>query len=157
MIRKATSADLPALERLYAGAREYMKRSGNPNQWGDSNPPLEVLEGDIGAGQLYVIEENGIRGAFALIFGADPTYGYIEGEWLQTGPYATIHRLAGDGSGGIFALAVEYALSQTEFLRIDTHADNATMHHLLQKHGFSRCGVIYLRNGAPRVAYERGN
>lgn len=157
MIRNAEGRDLPALEELYAGARAFMKRTGNPNQWGDTNPTLEMLEGDIALGQLYVVEDGGrIRGAFALIFGADPTYGYIEGDWLQTGPYATIHRLAGDGSGGIFSAAVAYALERTEFLRIDTHRDNAPMHRLLAGHGFTRCGVIYLANGAPRIAYERG-
>ena len=157
MIRNAVLGDLPALEGLYAGARAFMKRTGNPNQWGNTNPPMEVLERDIALGQLYVVEEDlKIRGAFALIFGEDPTYGYIEGAWTQNGPYATIHRLAGDGSGGVFVAAMEFAMERTAFLRIDTHADNAPMHHLLQKHGFTRCGVIYLANGAPRIAYERG-
>lgn len=157
MIRNAVLGDLPGLEGLYAGARAFMKRTGNPNQWGNTNPPMEVLERDIALGQLYVVEEDlKIRGAFALIFGADPTYGYIEGAWTQNGPYATIHRLAGDGSGGVFVAAMEFAMERTAFLRIDTHADNALMHHLLQKHGFTRCGVIYLANGAPRIAYERG-
>ena len=155
MIRKAVRGDLPALKELYAYARAYMKASGNPNQWGDHNPPMETLERDIEIGQLYVIDHDGIRGAFALIFGEDPTYGYIEGEWTQNGPYATIHRIAGDGSGGVFTRAVAFAMERTQVLRMDTHADNATMHHLLKKHGFVPCGTIYLLNGSPRIAYEK--
>lgn len=155
MIRKAVLSDLPRLLEIYAQARAYMKASGNPNQWGDRNPPREVLERDIALEQLYVIQgEDGIHGAFALIHGADPTYAIIDGGWLDDGPYGTIHRLAGDGTGGVFAAAVGYAKTQSASLRIDTHADNATMHHLLQKHGFVRCGTIWLENGDPRVAYQ---
>lgn len=155
MIRNAILADLPRLSELYAVARAYMKASGNPNQWGDSNPPREVLEADIAKEQLYVVEEDKtIHGAFALIFGADPTYSHIEGAWLDDNPYAAIHRLAGDGTGGIFAAAISYARAQSPSLRIDTHADNATMHHVLEKYGFIRCGTIYLANGDPRVAYQ---
>ena len=29
------------------------------------------------------------------------------------------------------------------------------MQHLLEKHGFSYCGIIYLANGDPRLAYQR--
>ena len=32
-IRKAEMADLPRMMEIYAQAREYMRRSGNPNQW----------------------------------------------------------------------------------------------------------------------------
>ena len=38
-------------------------------------------------------------------------------------------------------------------IRIDTHADNVIMHHLLRKYGFAMCGVIRLADGAPRTAY----
>ena len=40
-------------------------------------------------------------------------------------------------------------------LRCDTHADNATMQHTLEKNGYIRCGTIYLADGAPRIGYER--
>jgi hypothetical protein len=41
-------------------------------------------------------------------------------------------------------------------LRIATHEGNVVMRRMLEKHGFELCGVIYLENGDPRVAYERG-
>lgn len=40
-------------------------------------------------------------------------------------------------------------------IRIDTHHDNRVMQHLLTKHGFTYCGLIYLKSGAERLAYQR--
>ena len=40
-------------------------------------------------------------------------------------------------------------------IRIDTHKDNKIMQGLLARHGFSYCGIIYLKNGSPRLAYQR--
>lgn len=155
MIRKADPKDFPRLMEIYAIARAYMKANGNPNQWGEDRPARSVLEGDIVRGQLFVVEDRaGIHGAFALISGADPTYAVIDGAWLDDAPYVTIHRLAGDGTGGIFAAAVDFAREKSDSVRIDTHADNAAMHHLLNKHGFVRCGTIWLENGDPRIAYQ---
>ena len=39
-------------------------------------------------------------------------------------------------------------------LKIDTHEDNAAMRHVLVSLGFSERGVILLKNGEPRIAYE---
>jgi len=157
MIRPAQKSDLPAIEKVYAAARAYMAASGNPHQWGDGHPARSILENDIEKGDLYVCEIGGeIRGSFALLFGADPTYSYIEdGAWPNDLPYATIHRIASDGKvKGIFTRCFEYALSKADEIRIDTHHDNKTMQHVVMKHGFRRCGIIYLANGDPRIAYQ---
>lgn len=50
MIIQATMRDLPALESLYAAARERMKAADNPDQWGDSYPPRALIEEDIARG-----------------------------------------------------------------------------------------------------------
>ena len=39
-------------------------------------------------------------------------------------------------------------------VRIDTHRDNIPMNASIKKHGFSYCGVIYLRSGAKLRAYD---
>lgn len=39
-------------------------------------------------------------------------------------------------------------------LRVDTHHGNYPMIRMLERAGFTRCGVVYLRNGEHRVAYE---
>jgi len=157
MIRPAQKSDLPAIEKVYTAARAYMRVSGNPHQWGDSHPAHTILESDIEKGDLYVCEIDGeIRGSFALLFGEDPTYSYIEdGAWPNEKPYATIHRIASDGKvKGIFTKCFEYALTRADEIRIDTHHDNKTMQHVVLKHGFRRCGIIYLANGDPRIAYQ---
>ena len=47
MIRLATLEDIPQLEEIYANARAYMKKTGNPTQWGDDKPKTEWLIEDI--------------------------------------------------------------------------------------------------------------
>lgn len=157
MIRTAERSDLEKMLEIYKTARAYMRGSGNPSQWGDSYPPRELLEEDLAQKQLFVCVENStIYGVFAFIIGEDSTYRLIEdGAWKNDKPYGTIHRLAGDvQKKGVFAECLEYCRDQIDNLRADTHADNLTMQHLLEKHGFERCGVIYLADGSPRIAYQ---
>lgn len=155
-IRKAASADLERILEIYAYARAFMARTGNPTQWAGGHPARPVLEADIKEGNLYVVtRENEIHGVFAFIPGEDPTYCYIEGQWHSEKNYAAIHRVAGDGSGGIFSAILGYCGTQCDYLRIDTHRDNKVMQHVLEKYGFTACGIIYLQNGDPRIAYDR--
>ncbi len=157
-IRKAKYSDLSLILKVYEKAREYMRNSGNPNQWGNNKPSVELLEEDIKKGELFVGENEGeINFVFAFILGEDPTYSYIEdGNWLSDAPYGTIHRIASDGTvKGVVKMAVDYCKNTISNLRIDTHEDNKTMQHVLSKLGFSRCGIIYLEDGNPRIAYQR--
>ncbi len=157
MIRKATMDDMPAIELVYAAARRFMAENGNPNQWGTTNPPLERIERLVSMGELYVEEtDDAVHAAFSLTFGDDPTYGVIEdGAWLSGEPYGAIHNVASDGTvAGFFTRCVAFCRERSDHLRIDTHEDNKVMQHLVTKHGFTRCGIIYLQNGSPRIAYE---
>ena len=102
-IRKATPEDLPALLEIYEKARAYMARTGNPRQWGSTNPPRKLLEDDIRLGFLYLHETDTGRpyGAFTLLPGADPTYGRIEGgAWRSDAPYCTIPAWRPTGADG---------------------------------------------------------
>ena len=156
-IRNAQKADLPRILEIYDRARRFMAETGNPNQWGKTNPPRETLEKDIEKQDLYVVcRENAICGVFFFSLEPDPTYQVIEeGSWLSDAPYGTIHRIASDGSGGIFGLCLSWCLAQCAHLRIDTHQDNHVMQHVVEKHSFSRRGIIYIADGSPRIAYER--
>lgn len=155
MIRKAQTEDFPRILEIYAYARQFMRDNGNPTQWGDGAPAESTLRADMAAGELYVLEENGLYGVFALIPGVDPTYTEIEGAWLSQSPYATLHRVAGDGTlHGILDSAVAFAKTQYPHLRIDTHRDNKIMQHVIAKNGFVYCGVINTEDGTPRLAYE---
>ena len=156
-MRKAGITDLPLILEIYASARAFMAQSGNPRQWGTTNPPEETLRNDIARGNLYVLTEgDGIHGVFAFLREEDPTYRVIYGgAWHSSRPYGVLHRVAGDGSGGILKAAVGYAEQFCDYLRIDTHAENLIMQRQIGRMGFSRCGIIHLLNGEPRIAYDR--
>ncbi len=154
----ATEADLPRILEIYDIAKAYMRTSGNPNQWNGTYPDPELLRADIAQQRLYVYKKDGkIHGVFMLLLGEEPTYAYIEdGSWREETPYGTIHRLAGDGEvKGLFAKCVAFCEKKVPYLRADTHFDNHTMQHLLEKNGFERRGIIYLKNGDPRIAYQK--
>ena len=88
--------------------------------------------------------------------GDDSTYQVIDnGHWLSDEPYGTIHRIAGDGTiHGVLEIAVNYCKKQISHLRIDTHHDNKIMQHVIEKNGFKKCGIIYVKDGSERIAYE---
>ena len=158
MIRLATLADLDAILGVYARARAFMAENGNPTQWGTTYPAEEVLREDIALGRLYVDEQDGaVCGVFMFVIWEDPTYGYIEdGTWLDPSPYGVIHRVASSGTvPGTLRRCLEFCQEKITHLRIDTHADNHPMQHLLDKMGFTRCGIVYMEDGSPRIAYER--
>lgn len=157
MIRTAVLQDLPRLLEIYAAARSFMRAHGNLNQWNGPYPDKETLLDDIARQQLYVVESDGyIRGCFALIGGAEPTYHTIEnGHWHADSPYGTIHRIASDGSEkGIFHQCAQFASQHYDHLRVDTHADNYPMQGAVAKFGFLYCGIIHLADGSARMAYE---
>ena len=75
MFRGARRADLDAILKIYARARQAMADSGNPTQWGDNYPTPELLEEDIDTNRLFVYMVNGqMQAVFAFILGEDPTY-----------------------------------------------------------------------------------
>lgn len=156
-IREATNQDMENLMHIYEIARETMRQSGNPNQWGTNFPPEKLIEEDIEKHRcMAVCEGDTIHGVFALCRGEDPTYGHVEGgEWLNDAPYITMHRVASDAKvHGLFAVMADYCKSISDNVRIDTHADNRIMQKVITRNGFVKCGTIYLLNGEPRVAYH---
>ena len=176
MIRKATYEDLPELMEIFSAARGIMRASGNMNQWNDSYPSEDIISKDIAQGVCYVLCEHPaplpchpersegsfhtsgtILATMAFIPGPDPTYARIyDGHWLDGSPYHVIHRIAVREPGHhAAARLLEWAFTQTSCIRIDTHKDNVIMHHILSKHGFTRCGVIHLLNGDPREAFQK--
>ena len=156
-IRKAGPGDMPRALEIYAYARRFMAEHGDPHQWRDTHPKEEQLWEDIGRGDLYVIEDGGcVHGVFAFLLREDPTYARIyEGSWHDDRPYGTIHRIAGDGSGGILHACVGHCERVIGYLRIDTHHDNIVMQNAVRKEGFRECGIIYIADGTPRIAYDR--
>lgn len=156
MIRHAQEAELSVILEIYARARKFMAEHGNAVQWKNNRPTKEQLEKDIEESNLYVYENEGaIQGVFAFIPGNDPTYHQIDGAWMEDTPYAAIHRVASAGKEkGVFTKIADYCKSQISHLRIDTHELNLPMQGAIEKNGFQKCGIIYLADGSPRIAYE---
>ena len=156
MIRLADKKDIIEILAIYDRARSYMRESGNPNQWRSTYPGNDVVSNDINSGNLYVIEEKDrLDGVFMLAKGPDPTYLIIDGKWNNDDDYYVIHRVASAGNRkGILFECVNFALERSNNIRIDTHEDNKTMQHQLEKAGFVRCGIIKLANGDSRIAYH---
>lgn len=151
----AKTEDLGGILEIYADARKFMAENGNPTQWNNGYPKKELLELDIRLNRLFVMRRNDeICGAFVFFIGDDPTYRYIEGSWMDDTAYGVIHRIAGNG-GGIFATALDFCRAQISHIRIDTHHNNIPMQRAVEKAGFSRCGIIYVEDGTPRIAYEK--
>ena len=183
VIRPATPADIPALRPIFEAAKGVMRANGNHDQWSAPGfPDDSLLLRDIAREGGFVIESferwpvaaghdegntvmPGLTGHlaaphivayFALLPSPEPTYDYIDGAWLTDAPYGVIHRMASYPEvHGIFSTIIDYAASRFAHLRIDTHRDNRIMQHLIEKHGFTYCGIIWLEDGTERLAYER--
>lgn len=157
MIRNALPRDYEEIQEIYAIARGFMKTAGNPTQWGDTFPPVDMVETDIREGLNYVVELDGrIQAVFAMIPGEDPTYVHIEGAWLNDAPYAAVHRVASRGEvKGLTGMILDWAMERYDNIRIDTHDDNKPMQRALEKAGFTPCGRIWIEDGTPRIAYHK--
>lgn len=156
-VRKADLGHIDSIMKIYEVARQYMINTGNDKQWGMNYPSRQLIEEDIMSKHCYICigDDEEIHCVFMLIEGKDPTYANIDGKWLNEDPYSTIHRIASDGKyPGMFDKCIEYSKSKCNNIRIDTHEDNATMRHLIEKNGFVECGIIYTRLGDPRIAYQ---
>ena len=158
-VRKAEKRDLSEVLETYAYAREFMKKTGNPTQWGDKYPSRELIESDIEKGDLYVVtgEKGEIRGAFMFKIFDDPTYRVIEdGNWLNGEKYGVVHRVASNGKEkGVLSVILDFCFAFISNIRMDTHENNSVMRRLLEKNGFVRCGVIHVADGTPRTAYQK--
>lgn len=161
-ITLAREEDLPQILEIYAAARDFMVRTGNPRQWAARGwPPEELIRQDISREKCRVCrEENRLLGVFYYRFGEDidPTYRQIRGDgWIWKGPYGVVHRIAAREGSGAGRFCLRWAMEQAGHLRIDTHPDNRVMRRTLESLGFSYRGIIFVaEDNDPRYAYEYG-
>lgn len=157
-IRKTEIDELDEIMAIYAHARQFMAKHGNPNQWGKVKPPKEQIVRDIEAGNSYVCVEQGeIVATFFYRKDVDPTYIKIyDGAWVNDAPYGVVHRIASAGTvKGAGSFCLNWAFAQCGNLKIDTHHDNVVMQNTLKKNGFVYCGIIHLEDGAERLAFQK--
>lgn len=157
-IRKAKLADIDTMMELFAMARRFMSEHGNAGQWGDSYPPEELLLADIESGCSYLCEDEGRAvGTFFYKEGPEPDYARIyEGAWLNEEPYSVVHRVAAPTSQrGVASFCMSWCKEQSGGnVRIETHRNNLPMQNMLAKNGFRQCGIVYVRGGSERIAYQ---
>ena len=173
IIRKAEISDIDSICRIICEAQAQMARLGI-DQWQNGYPDRLAIEADIRSGVGLVLCEkkeveeecSEIMAYCAAIFGVESTYVRIDGgKWLTDNDsrYVVVHRLAvadrfkhqgvaTDFMHRVERLAIERCCDS---FRIDTHRDNRYMHALCSRLGFVRCGIIYVSDGSPRVAYEK--
>ena len=166
-IRKTSLCDIDSLMPIFNEARATIAALGI-DQWQNGYPNREVILSDIDKEQSYCVLSDGeIIGTFALIEDGETTYDNIfDGKWL-TGNckehYFAIHRVAISVKSrgmGVSTAIIDYCTDAARkankaSLRIDTHRGNIVMRKMLEKHGFTHCGTIYLESGDERVAYEK--
>ncbi len=165
-LRKSTSMDLSEIMKIIRQAQESL-RLQNIDQWQNQYPNEDTILSDIEHGYSYVLYDEvseRVVATVAVSFDGEETYQNIaNGSWAYNEPYGVIHRIAVHNEylcKGIAALLIskiqELALNQGVFhLRVDTHKDNVPMQKLLKKFEFIQCGIIYTKDGAERIAFEK--
>ncbi len=162
--KPAEKEDAQAIWAIIQDAQAYLKGQGI-DQWQNNYPNMETINDDINNKYSYVLSnENEILGTIVVIFADDITYHSIyEGEWLTSGSYAVMHRLAINPEHHGLGLASE-VMKHAESMcvkkgfpsvRVDTHKENKAMQKVLVNNGFVYCGIIYLVDGNERMAFEK--
>lgn len=109
------------------------------------------------------MDNEKIIGTFVLIFGEDETYKNIEGSLKTNSSYRTLHRVVIHNNykgKNLAKLILDFSMEKAfekniHSLRIDTHQKNLSMKRFIEKSNFDYCGVIYVSDGTPKIAFEK--
>ena len=154
-IRIASHEDLAFIDGAYEHARAFMQANGNATQWPEGYPGRIDAEEDIAHGHCFLVtDEAGPLAVFSFAAGPDDTYAEIDGAWRSDADYHVIHRVAAVRGQGVARAVFSFAAKHADYLRCDTHEDNAPMRRALTSFGFRECGTIMVANGTERVAYD---
>ena len=161
--RQTREEDLQTIMAIIREVQTNFRLAGI-DQWQDGYPNEETFRADMQRGESYVLlKENAVVATAMVSFRGEPTYEKIDGAWLTDQAYVVVHRIAVQPSmrGQRLTDCIFKHVSQmckekgVTRQRIDTHADNSPMRRVIERHGYSYCGIIYVRGGAPRLAYEK--
>ncbi|WP_455256867.1 GNAT family N-acetyltransferase [Peptoniphilus asaccharolyticus] len=158
--RKAKIDEIKIINEMYRAGSKTLNERG-VDQWQGVNLPVASLEN---IEKIYVLEDEEEIVSTALHMDHDPDYDKIyEGEWLSDGSYYAIHRVttqiskSGKGYTNKMFDEIEKLAKENgkDSVRVDTHKENMAMQKTLAKSGYTNCGIVYLYNGVPRLAYEK--
>lgn len=154
-IRIASPEDLEFIEGAYEHARAFMQANGNTTQWPDGYPSMDIVRADVEQGHAYIVaDDEGRLAVFSFAPGPDETYASIDCAWHSDADYHVIHRVAAVRGHGVARAIFTFAAEHADYLRCDTHEDNAPMLRALSSFGFRECGTITVANGTQRIAYD---
>lgn len=158
-IRKTKPEEIDVLMEIFAAAKAFMQKTGNGNQWIDGYPSRELIMQNILDGDSHVcLDDTGeIVATFFFRIGPDETYAKIyDGQWLNDEPYGVVHRLASSGKvKGVSSYCLQWCFDRCGNIRVDTHKDNLVMQNALLRNGYVYCGIIYIKNGTQRLAFQK--
>ena len=162
ILRLANSGDQNIIWEIIQQAIAQRKKDGS-DQWQNGYPNENTIQEDIENGYGFVLTDNDIIVAYAaIIFGIEPAYEEIKGNWLSNDDYVVVHRVAtsdaykGKGVATKLFLEIEkLSINQHTFsIKVDTNFDNIPMLKILEKLNYTYCGEIFF-SGASRMAYEK--
>ncbi|MDP9957762.1 RimJ/RimL family protein N-acetyltransferase [Epilithonimonas hungarica] len=157
-IRKSTPEDINEIMDCINTARQLMRESGNTVQWTNGYPSKGLMLESVEKGcNFLIINDDEVVATFDFIISDDPNYSLIEnGSWLNDEKYGVIHRLASNGKAkGVAQFCFEWCFQLFPNIRIDTHETNVAMQKVLERLGYQKCGIIYVADGTPRLAYQK--
>lgn len=163
IIRIAKENDIPEIKKIVEKAKIYMKEN-KINQWSENYPNEDVFLTDLKDNRLYVADIDGkVIGMAVLVLDGDGDYKNINGKWLSDGEYGVIHRIAVNPDYKSQNVAknlldfFEDKLKELNYdsIRVDTHKDNKSTLRFIEKNGFQKCGIVYIRKTDERIAFEK--
>ncbi len=154
MIRKANIDDLDTIMVLIENGRNHIKQY-NIEQWTNGYPSRELILEDINNDRAYIFMDNDEISGYFVIINYDPCYDMIDGKWISDRPYVAVHRtVTKTYNSGLGTKMLNEIKKKYNHIRVDTHEGNISMNKCLLKNNFIYCGVIHLKDGNPRNAYE---
>lgn len=160
--RQASNSELDKSWEIIREARQFLKDQGI-DQWQKEYPNRDTIAEDVEKGSGYVLTEHDlILGYVCISFEWETAYETLRGAWKSTWPCAVVHRLAiagGHKGKGLASLMFHHTEELCKArgihsIKIDTDMENGIMKHLLEKNGYSYCGVITFDN-SDKIAYEK--
>lgn len=169
-MRPATVDDVPAIVATLEAGRALLAADGIDQWQNGTGPDVDLVTEDVerGWGRVFLVDGQ-VAATAALIDEPEPNYAHmLEGAWQVRGdaaaPYATIHRVAvAPAFRGMHVAQRFYARLIEEArargfaeIRVDTHADNVRMQHVIASAGFSRACTVLIGNNPKdlRWAYQ---
>lgn len=157
--RVAEMSDLAQMMNIVHQAQEDLKEMG-VQQWQNGYPNETVLCDDILKKKAIVIADEQVFGFMVVSMNDEVTYDPLT-TWVKD-EYLVLHRFAVDRTvqrQGIASQMIDAAKQmayqhQIGSIRIDTHEKNVKMRRFLEKNHFEERGIIFLKDGSPRIAYE---